>query len=498
MQSFPRSLLLRRSRLWGSILLASLAFRVTYSDELKPRADFASTVEPFITQYCSDCHSADTASDKALSFAPFLAKPDFQKDREFWNKAALRLHTSEMPPSDAELPPPEARASVVKWLREELDTISCNGPRDPGPTVLRRLNRTQYRNTIRDWLGVDFDVESVFPPDDLAYGYDNSGDALALTTLQVEKYLAAAELIAAQAIVTPESISSPRTRVRSRDLEGGDEFDNRGRAMFMNGVIVASFEAPKAGRYLLRARVSADQAGGEPARMAFADRQGRNVKEFEVIADRGAGDTQLAVLPLELKQGRHRAGLAFLNDYYDEGNPDPDHRDRNLFIHRVELMGPLEGFQPASHDRLFDRVPSNQEWQDDQTWIKIADEILGRWLRQANRRPIKGDDVKRLRAVVAEARRTGATFERAMQTALQAILVSPQFLFIAPPVEAVPEDGKLFVAAPIDEFALASRLSYFLWSTMPDAQLLKLAERGQLRQRLDSEVKRMLADKRIG
>src|SRR5690606_16146165 len=212
MQYSPRFVPLLFYSLGGMFLFALLAFRSVQADELASRPDFTKAVEPLLTQYCSDCHSAETADGNAISFATFLEVPDFVKDREFWEKATLRLHTSEMPPPDAEQPSLEDRAAIVKWLREELEMYSCNGPRDPGPAVLRRLNRTQYRNTIRDWLGVEFDVESVFPPDDLAHGFDNSGDALALTTLQVEKYLTAADVISSQAIVAPESLDSPRTR----------------------------------------------------------------------------------------------------------------------------------------------------------------------------------------------------------------------------------------------------------------------------------------------
>ena len=495
MQCRFRQLPLRRFRHGWNVAFAVAICSAAIADDLQPRADFDTAVAPLAAQYCADCHSADTASDKAISFAPFIEKPDFQKDREFWNKVALRLHTSEMPPPDAEHPAPEDRAALVKWLRDELDTYSCNGPRDPGSAVLRRLNRTQYRNTVRDWLGVEFDVTTVFPPDELAYGFDNSGDALAMTTLQVEKYLIAAEAVASQAIRAPESITEPVIKVRSRHLKGGEDFGQPGRMLATDGVIMARLDASREGRYLLRARISADQAGPEPARMAFADERGRNIKELDVIASRDSGDPQLAVVPLELKEGRNRVGIAFLNDYYDEDHPDSEQRDRNLYMHQLELVGPLEDDQPESHRKLLEREPSSDQWRGDD-WQPVVDETLARWLRDAYRRPVSNDDVARLRNVVTEARRTGATFERSMQLALQAILVSPQFLFIAPPAEAAPADGESFASEPIDEFTLASRLSYFLWSTMPDAQLLELAEQGALRKQLDAQLRRMLADDR--
>lgn len=499
MQRKIRLLPTRRSRLEVIVLFLWLTLLATFNgssaEDLQPRAAFENVVPPFVTQYCADCHSADTASGKAISFAPYLDQPDFRKDRKFWQQVALRLHTSEMPPADAILPSTGERTATVKWLREELDNVSCEGPRDPGPAVLRRVNRTQYQNTLRDWLGVEFDATSIFPPDDLAYGFDNSGDALALTSLQVEKYLTAAERVASLAIVAPETITEPAYRIRSRDLRGGAEYGRRGKSLITNGSIVASFEVSEDGDYLLRAQVSADQAGGEFARMAFADREGRKLKEVEILGEQ-SDDPQVAVLPMELKPGRQEFAVAFLNDYYDASHPDADERDRNFYLHQLELIGPLDEKLPASHTKLLDDCPSISDWQDEKAWKPAVTRMLNRWLGQAYRRPATKDEIARLQDLIVEARGTGATFERAMQLALQAILVSPQFLFIAPPTEATPAESESFAVKPVDEFTLASRLSYFLWSTMPDEELLRLAKRGELRKNLDQQVRRMLTDDR--
>jgi len=235
-------------------------------------------------------------------------------------------------------------------------------------------------------------------------------------------------------------------------------------------------------------RISAfgQQAGPDPARMELRA-NGKAIKVFDVKAVERA--PEVYELRGNSKAGERRISAAYINNYVNPNDPNPDNRDRNLIIEYIEIVGPLGGEAPdlpETHKRIFTQLsePGHE--------IDAARAIIGSFAKRAFRRPVTTEEVDRLIKFFELAQKNGDSFEKSVKLALQAVLVSPHFLFRELPLSAdVPKK-----AYEVDEFTLASRLSYFLWSSMPDEELFALAERGELRKNLDAQVKRMLKDAR--
>ena len=240
-----------------------------------------------------------------------------------------------------------------------------------------------------------------------------------------------------------------------------------------------------AGKYLLKVRAYAQQAGPEKARMGLmVDGQTRQTVEVSA-KERSPGEYRLE---LTLTEGKHRFGAAFLNDYYHPNDPNPENRDRNLFIESISISGPLNAPPPPlpeTHRRIFTSTPREGATNE------CSRSIIADFARRAYRRPVAAQELDRLAALAQSARKQGASFEHSVKIALQAVLVSPHFLFRG---ELQPDPDNPNVRRSVDDFALASRLSYFLWSTMPDDRLFALAEQKRVRKDLAPEVRRMLRD----
>jgi hypothetical protein len=393
-----------------------------------------------------------------------------------------------MPPEDATQPAAREIAAVVRKIEQSLAAADRQAAPDPGRVTIRRLNRTEYKNTIRDLMGVAFEPADTFPADGVGYGFDNIGDVLSVSPLLMEKYVAAAETIATAAIVAPESIRAPGHKLTATQLDGGTPVDSAWRGLYRAGSLGAEYRFPKEGRYILRAEVYADQAGPEVARMAFRI-DGRRYKELPV---RGvAGQTQTALVVLPLKSGGRRIGVEFLNDFYDPEASDPERRDRNLYVGTIEVIGPLDeqlASLPETHTRI---IPRRLTWVAVPLPPRQVVKLLRRFASSAFRHPATDDEVRRLAKLVTLAEQEGDSLERGMQLAIEAVLASPSFLFRS---ELDPQPDNPRKIHPIDPYELASRLSYFLWSSMPDDALMADARRGSLRDHLQSQVRRMLAD----
>jgi hypothetical protein len=247
------------------------------------------------------------------------------------------------------------------------------------------------------------------------------------------------------------------------------------------GDIHVDFRFPAAGEYALRARAYGQQAGDQPTRMRFA--LGTNVLQtFDVTATDGEAATYQ--WQVRIPSGTNRFSAAYINNFVDRKKG----LDRNLFIEYLEIEGPLDvplPPPPASHGRIFFRGPGATN--DD----GYATAIVERFVSRAFRRPARAEEINRLTQFARQARQQGESFERSIQLALSAALVSPHFLFRG---ELQPDPGNAKAAYLVDEFALASRLSYFLWSSTPDEELLSLASRGRLRRQVERQVRRMLHD----
>jgi hypothetical protein len=367
---------------YGILLVLTLAPGLEAADVAKPdaaakkpeKASYTKQIAPLVAKYCVGCHGGNKPK-AGLALDTFKDDASILKKRAVWEKVAMKLRTRQMPPRRRAQPTDAERGQITSWLDAELGTVDCNLKRDPGRVTIRRLNRAEYNNTIRDLVGVTFQPAAEFPADDVGYGFDNIGDVLSLPPLLAEKYLSAAEKI-----------------------------------------IAAAFKSPK-----LRKRILGAGASAKP------------------------------------------------NDKKD-----------------------------------------------------AARKVIAEFARRAFRRPVKAEEVKRFLTLVELAEKKGDATEQGIQLALQAILVSPHFLFrietdkelnnpdgpkkaTGPVILALPSpfsgpvilevpSAYSYAIHPITEYELATRLSFFLWSSMPDEELFQQAAKGTLHKNIEAQVRRMLKD----
>jgi len=464
-------------------------------EPLEPRPALRDALAPLVETYCIDCHSGGEA-EAGFSFDEMVESAEVNRHRKAWKKVLKLLRMGKMPPEEVDAPSDDERTTAMEWLETELKHFDCEGPQKPGHVTLRRLNRTEYSNTISDLMGVDFDPRETFPRDTLGYGFDNIGEVLSLSPLLVEKYLNAAEKIAAMAIVAPESIVEPKQTLDIDQLEGGKTYRQNHRTLTNEGRIWTSVTFSSPGEYLIRWRASASRAGNEPARMRM-DFNGQELRTVRVEAE--AKDPQTYFARFRTEATTDKVSVSFVNDFYDPDNVDESLRDRNLHIHALEVVGPLEAkLLPASHQLILPRTPSIDAWRDATAWREEATELVRRFLGRAYRRPATTDEIERAVQLLERARLAGDSFERAMQLIVQMTLVSPHFLFRGETglFRGEPRPESADRTYPLDDYQLATRLSYFLWSSMPDDELRREAAMGTLRKNLDRQLDRMLASER--
>ena len=471
---------------WASSLIAARFEGGTRRDlgagPAQQRIAFESDVLPILSDYCFGCHgNGKKKGDVALD--AYKTEASVLQDRKVWEKVLHNLNTHVMPPENKRQPTPDERDRVVRWIETTVFKCDCDHP-DPGRVTLRRLNRAEYNNTIRDLVGVDFQPAEDFPADDVGYGFDNIGDVLSMPPILMEKYMAAAEQVLRKAIVTEISTNGPVKRFKAADLKTtapGEVYGKGGRSLNREGEIYTAFQFPADGEYLLRARAFGQQAGPEPARMEFrlADRK------IQVVDVTAVEDSPLVYeVRLNVERGDKKVSAAYINNYVNPKDPDPNNRDRNLIIDYLEVVGPAgPPTLPETHRRIFIRQPAPG------TEKEAARAIIANFAKRAYRRPVKSEEVERLVQLTELAKKEGDNFEKGIGLALQAMLVSPHFLFRG---ELQPEPNNPDSIHPINQYALASRLSYFLWSSLPDDELFAQAERKTLLKNLEAQVKRML------
>ncbi|MBC8350728.1 MAG: DUF1592 domain-containing protein [Planctomycetes bacterium] len=444
---------------------------------------FTAKVLPLVQQYCLDCHGPDDPEGD-VSFDQFHSPDQVLQNRDTWERAIRLLGIDGMPPKDYdERPSREEREALVEWLDLKLHHVDCDVVDDAGQVTIHRLNRTEYNNTVRDLLGIDINPARDFPSDDVGYGFSNIADVLSLPPLLLEKYVDASEGIAAAVILTEEG-GRRKQRFDARQLKGTGAAQPREDWVQMSstGAAVCDLEIKLAGEYVIRVEAAADQAGPDPARMEIRV-DGKPVKVHDIVGYREPATYEIRH---RLSAGRRQIEAAFINDYYKPEAKDPRDRDRNLAVRFIELRGPTDAAPPDVHQQIVFTKPSREKSVE-----QAGREVLQRLMPRAFRRPVDETEVDRFVKVIEFAVERGDSFERGVQVALQAILVSPHFLFRV-------EGGELSSEKQhaISEYELASRLSYFLWSTMPDEELLDLAGQGKLHAPdiLDTQMARMLAD----
>lgn len=446
-------------------------------------AQFQETIRPILQQHCGECHWGDEA-DAGVNLEPDQTITQVLAHREDWEKVLERVAAREMPP--AEQPPlsEDEHIAVTQWIEQMFLASKCKGVK-PGRPVVRRLNRTEYRNTVRDLTGVDFAEAFSFPGDDLGYGFDNVGDTLSIPPLLMEKYLDAATEIARQTMAVDETPNVVAT-IKPRAFFSGDaQIDRSSEAvtMYSGGTITAKVRFPEAGQYQITMKVAGDQAGSDAVRFDVSVND-RNRYPFATRRGRDSPET-IAMKCVVDRPGKVPLKIAYINDLYDPAKK----LDRNLYVGPVEITGPLSQGTAARRAIMY-TLPDGAARES-----SSAQKILQRFAGRAFRRPVTTSELKRLMQIyhAGHAEESGNdAFESGIRLAIEAVLVSPHFLF---KIESPVSPGE---TRPLDEYQLASSLSYFLWSTMPDGPLMKAAKEGKLSQpaEIRQQVQRMLADRR--
>jgi hypothetical protein len=451
--------------------------------------NFAQTVQPLLKKYCYDCHGGKETHAE-LNLTRYQASGHVLEGRKVWQSALAKVRAREMPPEDAPSQPTAAeRARLAEGLEKVLASLDCNGSPNPGRVTLRRLTRYEYRNSVRDLTGIDYPLADDFPADDTGYGFDNIGDVLSLPPILFEKYLDAAERIAAKAIVIPPVSKEQTTVVGASDMkvERGrvDDAGLNRRALMNNATLSHTWTVDRGGQYELSVEGGGDQAGPEAPRMAVL-LDGKQLKVFDVKNNRHKG--KLYAIKQRLSKRQHTVSISFLNDYY---NPDKNNRpkgDRNLIVYNLRITRVPPAMKlPASHKRIITATP------DEHTTRKQASEkVLRRLASWAYRRPVTESELARLVALTQQAEADGESYEAGIRLALTAILVSPHFIY---KVELDPP-GKEGAPRNLNDFEVATRLSYFLWNSSPDAELMTHAKNKSLLNgdNLAKQTRRLLQD----
>lgn len=472
--------------------------------------DFAAAGRPFLERFCIGCHGGESP-EAELTLESYRDAASLVAERKVWDNVLKVVEAGEMPPPDAgrPVPTPAEVGAFTARVRGIFDHADRHAEPDPGRVTMRRLNRVEYRNTIRDLIGIEFDPTEDFPSDDIGHGFDNIGDVLTLPPVLMERYLDAAESILGRAItpvpppVPKRHLSAVFTEPASAEVRKRVVVNNLrrmtsdGTEPIETGPLNTPYLWEQSGEYIFRTRVFGTTVSGHPVTVGllvqgpdlpdptpaaelerFAGgpiKSARLLATFEVKA---TDWSQAEVLEVRLPPMPHRHRMLIALE-----KPAPDQPPAALYVESLSLEGPLDT-RPPSHGRLLATSAGTPAEQ--------TRDVLGRFLRRAYRRPPSPEELQRLARLAEEAVAGGGTWEAGIQLAMQAALCSPKFLFRME-LDADPTSPTI---CDLDEFQLASRLSYFLWSSMPDDRLLDLAEQRQLVAQLDAEVRRMLADPR--
>ena len=444
-------------------------------------------VKPLLATYCLSRHTGEDAKGDvrldqlASTKGVVTGVDDLRMLREM-------ISTGEMPPKKKPQPSEHERLRLTQWADAAISYVPVDAKVDPGWFTIHRLNRNEYRATLRDLLGIDprdFDVAAKLPRDDTGYGFDNIADVLSTSPLAIEQYLDAAERAVERALgPVLEFGDHPRAL---RPIEGGAEgnaLPRGGFFLFTNGAATAAFTAPVTGDYLIRIRAWETHAGDENAKLSLAiDKKER--KSFAVAATEDK--PQEIEYRVRMEQGQHTIAARFTNDFYIK-----DKGDRNLGVESISVAGPLDEATTQRTGAWKEIFGSTSAASGDEA---RAEAILNAFASRAYRKPVSAEQVRLLMRVYQSERASASDFEPAVRTALTATLVSPNFLFRS---VANPEAANPAAVYRLSGYELASRLSYFLWSSMPDEPLMAAAADGSLLTDigLSMQVKRMLADRR--
>ncbi len=460
-------------------------------------ATFHQVIEPILKDNCYDCHG-NGESRAGVAFDQLKTEDQILHNPDLWLKVLKNTRSGIMPAGGNPRLSAQDQATLDNWIKFSAFGIDPDNL-DPGRVTLRRLNRTEYHNTIKDLLGVDFDVNVEFPPDDTGYGFDDIGDVLTISPMRLEKFLQAAQTIVDRAVPATtyalpvqtywgkEFLESPPAKDLTKiGHKPGDFMD-----FYTPQEVTHTYQAIAAGDYHIKAEMEVDgTAAYDPAQCTvIVKSDGQEVAEHGYVWYDCEFYSDDYVVHWE--KGTHQVSFELQPLLPDMRS---NHTKMDFKVSSVTVEGPLDPKDwphAPNYARFFPRdVPP----ADAAGRRQYAREILAAFATKAFRRPASDTLVNGLVDVAEKSySQPGGTFEAGVSRAMAAVLATPRFLFH---IESAtpPAPGQPF--AQLDEYSLASRLSYFLWSTLPDDELLQLAGTGQLRNHLEAQVQRMLADPR--
>ena len=503
----PANLRFIRCVLPAATLAGVLVFAPQIAVAVPAAGRFAEVGVTFVESHCVSCHGKEK---QKANLALHTVRDDLAllRARKQWREVVRMVESGDMPPEGKPQPTESERRAFVASVKAVFAAADSARP-DPGRTTVRRLNRTEYNNTIRDLLHVDFKPAEDFPSDDVGFGFDNIADVLSVSPVLMERYLAAAERIAEEAIpfnparpprhtmagryCEPASPDVPQDRFRPINAARQD--------VVFSGPLHTPVRITAGNEFWVRAKLYAEGPADVPVRVALLATGPKienpsppaevskldggalravtpcAILKTAVITARDGQHAQLVEVKIKGAPGTERVALAAFKP--PPGNPAP-----TLRVEFLETEGPLDT-----------RTPSNKAlmaFTSDKPEPEQVREVLTRFVPRAWRRPGTPEEIGRLCAMVDYAVAHNEGWEGGLRRAITAVLASPKFIFRLEP-DAEPENPE---PHPIDEYQLATRLAYFLWSSAPDDRLLELAREKKLSANLDGEVRRMLKDPR--
>ena len=466
----------------------------------------AQQLPPFFAQHCEKCHSGEKPKGK---FDLTKVSTDFSvvSTREHWQRVLEQIESGDMPPEEKPRPSVQETSAAMKWIRGQVDAVELARRAKEGRVVLRRLNHAEYANTMRDLLGVEVDLSDLLPPDTSTNGFDNNAELLHTSSHLLRNYLDAADRVLNEAIA-----SKPKPWILNKRFDIKDERTVKpngsvyrhvpdGVAIFAAWesanirVTMWNFRSHVRGKYRFRISAYAIQNDGKPVTYRVTAGTLKEVTEERLVGYFAVPQDKPTVIEFtEQLEPENRIrilaeGLPATPPQVQQVGAE-NYKGPGLVVQWVDIEGPLlESWPPPSHRALFGDL--KQERVDRERYEVVsaqpmadAERLLADFARRAFRRPVSAAEIQPFLARVRGSLEGGRSFEQAMRLGFKGILVSPDFLFLR---ERGPK---------LNDFELASRLSYFLWSSMPDEELLKLAAANQLHDPavLRSQVERLLRD----
>ena len=512
----------------------------------QPAISFEQAVLPVLTDYCVACHNEKKPSG-GLNLTTFKTAASVLEHRDTWERIQQKIQSGEMPPKGAPKPEAAEIKAISKFIEAEFERADQNTKPDPGRITARRLNRAEYNNTVRDLLGVDINPAEDFPQDDSGYGFDNIGDVLSISPVLMEKYLTAAEKVARTGVYGAPVMKPSVVELRGQGRKNAPSFtpltDYDATGLSLPNALHVTFRFPVDAEYSFKLHLNGQRPPGSAAVKFALWVDGKQMQALDLDPEGRASfsenkqdfDSNTLDFRAKVPAGEHWVAASILNLYdglplsfkgqNPSQKPEPplpvfklregvsaeiNERRKKLFdekmkeqapvntvrVSRVDIGGPynqLLGATLVSRKKIYTCGHFDGHHQ-----AECATKIIGNLARRAYRRPVTVEEITPLTKLVALVQKKGDSFEEGLCLSIQALLVSPHFLFRLEQERPAASTASNEIGYPINQYELASRLSYFLWSSMPDEELMRVAEQGTLRKPavLQAQVQRMLKDEK--